>query len=151
MTTTFTNPDERGKAFGIYGSIAGAGAAVGLLLGGVLTEFLDWRWTLFVNLIFAGVAIVGTQVLLVRERGVATAGLDIPSTLLISSGLFGIVYGLSHAANDAAGAASSHTTSRSPRPSSTQPRSRASSRASRSSARSSGARHGRASRCCHWA
>ena len=99
LTTTFTDPNERGKAFGIYGSIAGAGAAVGLLLGGVLTEYLDWRGTLYVNLFFAGIAIVGTQILLVRERGVASKGLDIASTLLISSGLFGIVYGLSHAAN----------------------------------------------------
>jgi EmrB/QacA subfamily drug resistance transporter len=104
LTTTFTNPDERGKAFGIYGSIAGAGAAVGLLLGGVLTEYLDWRSTLYVNLFFAGIAIVGTQLLLTRERGVATRGLDVPSTVLISSGLFGIVYGLSHAANVAANA-----------------------------------------------
>jgi EmrB/QacA subfamily drug resistance transporter len=104
LTTTFTNPDERGKAFSIYGSIAGAGAAVGLLLGGVLTQYLDWRWTLYVNLFFAGIAIVGTQMLLVRERGIATSGLDIPSTLLISGGLFGIVYGLSHAANVAASA-----------------------------------------------
>ena len=104
LTTTFTDPGERSKAFSIFGSIAGAGAAVGLLLGGVLTQYLDWRWTLFVNLIFAGIAIVGTQVLLVRERGVAAHGLDVPSTLFIGSGLFGIVYGLSHAANVAASA-----------------------------------------------
>src|SRR5213079_572885 len=44
LTTTFTDPKERAKAFGIYGAIAGAGGAVGLLLGGVLTEYLDWRW-----------------------------------------------------------------------------------------------------------
>ena len=45
LSTTFTDPAERGKAFGVYGAIAGAGAAVGLLLGGVLTEYVDWRWT----------------------------------------------------------------------------------------------------------
>ena len=43
LTTTFTDPDERGKAFGIYGAIAGAGAAIGLILGGVLTDYLSWR------------------------------------------------------------------------------------------------------------
>ncbi|MFM7246672.1 MAG: MFS transporter, partial [Actinomycetota bacterium] len=48
LTTTFTDPDERGKAFGIYGAIAGAGAAIGLILGGVLTEYLSWRWCLWV-------------------------------------------------------------------------------------------------------
>jgi len=101
LTTTFTDPGERGKAFSIYGSIAGAGAAIGLLLGGLLTQYLDWRWTLYVNLIFAGIALVGTQLLLLRERGDARGGLDVISTLLISMGLFGIVYGLSDAANNA--------------------------------------------------
>src|SRR4051795_13655786 len=50
LATTFTDPRERGKAFGIFGSIAGAGAAIGLLLGGILTEVLSWRWCLYVNL-----------------------------------------------------------------------------------------------------
>ena len=106
VTTAFTDAKERGKAFGIYGSIAGAGAAIGLLLGGVLTQYLDWRWCLYVNLIFAGIALVGTQILIVRERGSASGGLDVLSTSFISGGLFAIVYGLSHAAttatNDAA-------------------------------------------------
>ena len=53
LTTTFTDPDERGKAFGIFGAIAGGGAAIGLLLGGILTEVLSWRWCLYVNLLFA--------------------------------------------------------------------------------------------------
>src|SRR4051795_4248014 len=53
LSTIFTDPAERGKAFGIYGAIAGGGAAVGLLLGGILTEVLSWRWCLYVNLLFA--------------------------------------------------------------------------------------------------
>ena len=53
LATTFTDPDERGKAFGIFGAIAGGGAAVGLLLGGILTEWLSWRWCLYVNLLIA--------------------------------------------------------------------------------------------------
>src|SRR5271170_8299658 len=61
LTTTFANPDERGKAFGIYGAVAGAGGALGLLLGGILTSFASWRWTLFVNLVFAFCATVGAQ------------------------------------------------------------------------------------------
>ena len=74
VTTAFTDPDERGKAFGIYGSIAGAGAAIGLLLGGILTQYLDWRWCLYVNLFFAGIALVGTQILSARESGTASGG-----------------------------------------------------------------------------
>src|SRR3954464_742181 len=62
LATTFTAPHERGKAFGIFGSIAGSGAAVGLLLGGALTEWLSWRWCLYVNLLFAvPTAMAGTR------------------------------------------------------------------------------------------
>ena len=78
LTTTFTAPKDRAKAFGIYGAIAGAGGAVGLLLGGTLTEYLSWRWTLYVNLIFAGVV-------LDRNRGGAYL-----SMFIAAAGLFGI-------------------------------------------------------------
>ena len=53
LTTTFTDPTERGKAFAIYAAIAGMGGAIGLLLGGALTELLDWRWCLYVSVVFA--------------------------------------------------------------------------------------------------
>ena len=66
LTMTFTDPAERGKAFGVYGAIAGAGGAVGLLLGGVLTEYLSWRWCLYVNVILAVVAVAGAVRLLGR-------------------------------------------------------------------------------------
>src|SRR5215467_5965759 len=58
LTVTFSDPAERGKAFGVYGAIAGAGGAVGLLLGGVLTEYLSWRWCLYVNVILGGIGVV---------------------------------------------------------------------------------------------
>ena len=98
LTTTFTEPKERGKAFGIYGAIAAAGGAVGLLLGGALTEYLSWRWTLYVNLIFAGVAFIGGVLLLERQRSQVKPRLDIPGVLLVSAGLFCLVYGFSNAA-----------------------------------------------------
>ncbi|ROQ67752.1 EmrB/QacA subfamily drug resistance transporter [Streptomyces sp. 840.1] len=97
LTTTFTVPKERAKAFGIYGAIAGAGGAVGLLLGGILTEYLDWRWCLYVNLLFASVAFVGGWRLLTGGRPADRPKLDIPGTVLVSAGLFCIVFGFSRA------------------------------------------------------
>ena len=69
LTTTFSDPGERGKAFGIYGAIAGAGGALGLLLGGILTSYASWRWTLFVNLAFAASATVGALLWLKNDQG----------------------------------------------------------------------------------
>jgi MFS family permease len=64
LTTTFSDPDERGKAFGIYGGIATAGASAGLLLSGTLTQYLNWRWTMFINVAIAGIVIAGGVVFL---------------------------------------------------------------------------------------
>ena len=97
LTTTFTDPTERGKAFGIYGGIAGAGGAIGLLLGGLLTSYVSWRWTLFVNLVFAAVAAVGALLWLKNDRAADRDPLDIPGLILATSGLFCVVFGLSHA------------------------------------------------------
>ncbi|RMI43420.1 MFS transporter [Streptomyces triticirhizae] len=98
LTVMFTDAKERAKAFGIFGAIAGAGAAVGLLLGGVLTEYLDWRWTFFVNVPFAAVAVVGA-VLVIREPAEARnrSTLDVPGVLLATLGLVALVYGFSRA------------------------------------------------------
>jgi EmrB/QacA subfamily drug resistance transporter len=98
LTTTFIDPAERNKAFGIFGAIAGSGAAAGLLLGGVLTEYLSWRWCLYVNLAFAGVAATAAFSLLVNTAHPDKPKLDIPGTLTASAGLFALVYGFSHAA-----------------------------------------------------
>ena len=98
FTTTFTEQKDRSKAFGIYGAIAAAGGAVGLLLGGALTEYLSWRWTLYVNLIFAGVAFTGGALLLRRQPSPVKPRLDVPGALLVSSAVFCLVYGFSNAA-----------------------------------------------------
>jgi len=98
LTTTFSEPKERGRAFGIYGAIAGAGGAAGLLLGGVLTEYLTWRWTLYVNLAFAGAALIGGALLLERHSTAVKPKLDIPGAVTVSAAVFCLVYGFSNAA-----------------------------------------------------
>jgi len=97
LTTTFTAPAERGKAFAIYGGIAGAGGAIGLLLGGVLTSYASWRWTLFVNLLFAAVAAVGALLWLKNDKAADRDPVDVPGVVLVTGGLFSLVFGLSHA------------------------------------------------------
>ncbi|MGC0362654.1 EmrB/QacA subfamily drug resistance transporter [Rhodococcus sp. 27YEA15] len=97
LATTFTKPDERAKAFGIFGAVAGAGGAVGLLLGGALTEWTSWRWSLYVNLFFAAIALVGALTMMAPHKSEHRPKLDIPGTIVVSAGLFSIVYGFSHA------------------------------------------------------
>jgi EmrB/QacA subfamily drug resistance transporter len=102
LTTTFTESKERATAFAVFGGIAGSGAALGLLLGGVLTEYLNWRWTLFVNVGISVIAIAGAAVLIPRQtKSADRPRLDLPGTLLVSAGLFGIVYGFSNAESHA--------------------------------------------------
>src|SRR3984957_4737135 len=98
LTTTFTEPKDRGKAFGIYGAIASAGGAVGLLLGGALTEYLSWRWTLYVNLVFAVVAFTGGALWMKGQSSRVPPRLDVPGALLVSGAVFCLVYGFSNAA-----------------------------------------------------
>lgn len=97
LTTTFTDRRERSRAFGIYGAVAGGGAAVGLLLGGVLTEYLSWRWCLYVNIVLAAPALLGGFRLLVHRAAEERPKLDLPGTITVSAGLFALVYGFSHA------------------------------------------------------
>jgi EmrB/QacA subfamily drug resistance transporter len=96
LSTIFTDPAERGKAFGIFGAIAGGGAGVGLLLGGVLTEWLSWRWCLYVNLLFAIPAALAAFQLVVNLPQENRPKLDIPGTATSSAGLFALVYGFSN-------------------------------------------------------
>jgi EmrB/QacA subfamily drug resistance transporter len=98
LTNTFTDAKDRGKAFAVFGAIAGAGASVGLLLGGALTEYLSWRWTLYVNLLFAGAALAGAAVLLTREPARGGQRLDLPGAVLAGGALFCLVYGFANAA-----------------------------------------------------
>jgi EmrB/QacA subfamily drug resistance transporter len=97
LTTTFLDPDERAKAFGIFSAVAVGGAAIGLIMGGVLTEYLSWRWCLYVNLCFAVPTAFAAAALLHNQPAEKGSRIDIPGTLTATSGLFAIVYGLANA------------------------------------------------------
>ncbi len=97
LVATFTDPRDRGKAFGVFGSVAAGGGGVGLILGGVLTEYLSWRWTLYVNLVFAAIAVVGALVYMRSSRPATRPRMDWPGAILACAGLFLIVFGFSHA------------------------------------------------------
>jgi EmrB/QacA subfamily drug resistance transporter len=96
LATTFSEADERGKAFGIFGAVAGGGSAVGLLLGGILTEWLSWRWCLYVNLLIAVPTAIAALRLLENVAQPARPRLDLAGAALATSGLFALVYGFSN-------------------------------------------------------
>jgi EmrB/QacA subfamily drug resistance transporter len=97
LISTFRDPRERGRAFGVFGSVAGGGGAVGLILGGVLTQYLSWRWTMYVNLVFAAIAVAGALAYMRTNRPASRPRMDWLGTVLASAGLFLIVFGFSRA------------------------------------------------------
>ncbi|MCP3820349.1 MFS transporter [Streptomyces sp. A3M-1-3] len=101
LAVMFTDAKERAKAFGIYGAIAGGGGAVGLILGGFLTEVLNWRWTFFVNIPFAIIAAAGAYFVIREPAGARNRStLDIPGVVLSTLGLVSLVYGFTRAESD---------------------------------------------------
>jgi len=98
VTVTFTEPKERAKAFGVFGALAGGGAAIGLIVGGVLTEYFSWRWCLGVNVPVA-LLVAGAAIPLVHEsKAPGDTRYDVPGVLLATLGLFSLVYGFTEAA-----------------------------------------------------
>jgi len=97
LVSTFRDPRERGRAFGVFGSVAAGGGAVGLILGGVLTQYFSWRWCLYVNLIFAAIAVTGALVYMQTNRPDIRPRMDWAGAVLAAAGLFLIVFGFSHA------------------------------------------------------
>jgi EmrB/QacA subfamily drug resistance transporter len=100
ITVTFTAPRERARAFAVYGGISGGGAALGLILGGVLTEYASWRWTLLVNTPIA-IATAVAGIFVVREsRAEGKAKYDVPGVITSTLGLVALVYGFTKANED---------------------------------------------------
>src|SRR6202034_708836 len=100
ITVTFTEPKERARAFGVYGGIAGGGAAIGLILGGVLTQYASWRWTLLINVPIAILAAVFATRLVRESRGSARKGYDVSGAITATAGLLALVYGFTRAQSD---------------------------------------------------
>jgi EmrB/QacA subfamily drug resistance transporter len=98
VTVTFTEPRERAKAFGVFGALAGGGAAIGLIVGGVLTEYASWRWCLGVNVPVALLVAAAALPLLHESKAHGDTRYDVPGVLLATGGLFSLVYGFTEAA-----------------------------------------------------
>jgi EmrB/QacA subfamily drug resistance transporter len=104
ITVTFTEVRERAKAFGVYGAIAGGGAALGLILGGLLTQYASWRWCLLVNVPISLLAAAFASRLVHESRAHGNTRYDIPGAVTVSAGLMALVYGLTKASEDGWGA-----------------------------------------------
>ena len=100
LTVLFTEAKERAKAFAVYGAIAGGGSAVGLILGGVLTEYTSWRWCLLVNIPVALIAIALAIPLVPESKATGDTKYDIPGAVVVTLGLTSLVYGFTKAAED---------------------------------------------------
>lgn len=94
ITVVFAEGKERDRALGIWAAITAGGAALGLILGGVLTEYLSWRWVFFVNVPIAVLAVVGALRFVPESRDESARGFDVPGAVLVTGGLMSLVYGL---------------------------------------------------------
>jgi EmrB/QacA subfamily drug resistance transporter len=104
LTTTFTEAHERARAFGVYGAISGGGAAIGLVLGGTLTQLASWRWTLLINVPIAAAAAIAARRVVRESRGQSKGGYDLPGAVSVTGGLFLLVYGFTMAGTHGWGA-----------------------------------------------
>jgi EmrB/QacA subfamily drug resistance transporter len=94
LTVVFAEGQERNKALGIWSAITAGGAALGLILGGFLTEYGSWRWVLFVNVPVAVLAVIGARQFVPESRDERAQGFDVPGAVLVTSGLLALVYAL---------------------------------------------------------
>ena len=100
LTVAFTEPKERARAFGVYGAISGGGAAIGLILGGALTQYASWRWTLLINVPIAIVAAIAAFRFVTESRNPTRHGYDIPGAVTVTGGLLALVYAFTEAGVD---------------------------------------------------
>jgi EmrB/QacA subfamily drug resistance transporter len=94
LTVVFAEGRERNRALGVWAAISAGGAAIGLILGGVLTEYASWRWVLFINVPVAALAVLGAVRILPESRDSRARGFDVPGAVLATGGLIALVYAL---------------------------------------------------------
>ncbi|MFE6130133.1 MFS transporter [Streptomyces sp. NPDC056437] len=99
ITTTFREGPERNRAFGIFAAVSASGAAIGLLAGGMLTEWLDWRWVFYVNLPI-GILIAVLAPMFINESDRHSGRFDITGALTSTAGMASLVYGFIRASED---------------------------------------------------
>lgn len=104
LAASFPSPAERGKAFGIYGAVMGSASGLGVLAGGVLTEYLDWRWSMYVNLPIAALAAAGVLYAVPAVQRTSGVRVDVLGAVLATVGLMGVVFGFGRAESDGWGA-----------------------------------------------
>ncbi len=92
VTTTFAEGAERNRALGVWGAVAGAGGAAGVLLGGVLTDSLGWEWVLFVNVPIGLAAAAVTPLLIAESRATERQGFDVLGAVTVTAGLALLIY-----------------------------------------------------------
>jgi EmrB/QacA subfamily drug resistance transporter len=99
LSVTFVEPTERARAFGVYGAVQGSGGALGVLLGGVLTEYASWRWCMLIAAPVAIAALIAAGSVLPESRLAGPRRLDVPGAVLVTVGLTCAVYGFTLAAD----------------------------------------------------
>jgi EmrB/QacA subfamily drug resistance transporter len=97
LTVTFTEARERARAFGVWGAIAGGGLAIGLVLGGLLTEYASWRWCLLVNTPIALAASLAATRLIPESRVGGHTRYDVPGAVTSTLGMVTLVYAMTRA------------------------------------------------------
>jgi len=109
ISVTFTESKERARAFGVFGAISGGGAAIGLVAGGLLTEYASWHWTLLVNTPVAIIAVLLAIPFVRESRATGNTSYDIPGAITATLGLVSVVYGITKAGSEGWGATSTLT------------------------------------------
>lgn len=105
ITTSITEPRARARAMGVWGAVGALGGSVGVMLGGVLTEELSWRWVFFINIPIGVATLIAGRLALTESRGARRPRLDVPGSLLVTAGLTALVYGVVESARAGWGSA----------------------------------------------
>ncbi|WP_051385667.1 MFS transporter [Actinokineospora inagensis] len=97
LTTSFPEGPQRDRALGVNGALISLGFTSGVVLGGVIGEALDWRWTMLINVPLGALVLIATPLLIAESRNAASTSLDIPGAITVTGGLLAVIYGVATA------------------------------------------------------